>query len=191
MAGTGTLTEDECASLLSEHSVLATALRITKHDTPNNNTSPSVVEPRLTPLLKAYQEQVAAAGRAEICIPVLSRAAAYLLAHRAHVLARDAPPGGLADAHVDGFLLDFCTEYTLEVGHGRGGDDDEPGILPFSMDVPVESFAQRWRLEGGGAGVFEVERGERECVFTLGDLGDLARLVPVASGNVTVHAPFA
>lgn len=186
MAGTGTITEAECASLLSEHSVLEIALRITKHDP--QCTSPSVVETRITPLIEAYQEQVAEAGFEEIYIPVLSRAAAYLIVHRAHVNVQDTPDG-LTDAHVDRFLLDFCTEYTLHVGDSN----DEPGILPFSKEVPVERFAQRWRMEEGW-GIFELEDEygvARKCVFTLRDLEDLAKLVPITSGNVTAHAPFA
>lgn len=166
-----TISEAEWASLLSDVAVFDLLLDI-HPPVPAPRNSPNE---RLNLLTFLYQSQITDAGFEQVYPPVLSRAAAYLLAHLP-ILSH------FTDDHVDRFLFDFCKHYTLGL--------TSPYIeanLPFSKEAPVSHFAETWKLELGW-GIFEAEGKVREPVFVLNDLEGLGRLFPVASGLVTGSA---
>jgi hypothetical protein len=165
------VTEEEWPSILITSTVLSLALKLSP--TPYSKLR-SFEHNRLDLLIETFQNKIIDVGWEEIYIPTLCRAAAYLLTYRAHIPLQNGVT--LSDKHVDRFLLDFCYEYTIQIGDRY----EEPEILPFSGEVSVSRFAETWTPEPE-LGVFEVNDPNRECVFGFGDLEGLGGLCPVAS----------
>jgi hypothetical protein len=165
------VTEEEWPSILITSTVLSFALKLSP--TPHLRLQQSEHN-RLKPLIEAFQTEIIDAGWEEIHIPTLCRAAAYLLTYRTHIPLHNGVM--MSDKHVDRFRLDFCYEYTIQIGDRY----EEPETLPFSREAPVSCFAETWTPEPE-LGALDVSDTSRESIFGFRDLEGLGRLCPITS----------